>query len=980
MIHLRRGFSRISRRRFLATSGLAGAAAMAPVGRARAGVILKHLIPEEDIIPGVSYWLNSTCSECPAGCGVKVRLREGNAVKIEGNENHPVNHGGLCARGQSALQALYSPARIQTPLRRNAGGRMDPTGWKDAFDLIARSTSASGSSEKVVVVTSQVTGAMRAMLERFAAGSPKFNFFVCEPLDYAPVAAANKLCFGLEAVPTYSFDKARTIVSFGADFLETWLSPVSNAHGYAISRNPTNGAMSRMIQFESYMSLTGANADERYCCPPGVETLVALSIASRMLSGTALPASEWETWRSALRPFTIERAAKAAGVPPQVLEQVADRLRSQTPSLALAGGPSSHSTCATALQVAVNLINFSAGGYGKTLTFDRAEHAPVGTYSQLLDLVEDMEAGRVSTLIVHECNPLFAFPEPERLKTAMKRAPLKIQLASVRDSASESYDIVLPALHWLERWDKVESRSGVYSLQQPVIKPWCDARHAGQALSDIMAVLPDHTTRMPEDYQQFLRERWENIPGDRSASEDSDDFWKQVLTDGGYWAPPVSRKVTLNARAAEAISDFAPMVSLSGEHVLLPVTTVRYGDGRQTGRPWLYEMPDPITLIVWDTPLLISLGTSKKWNCQSGDIVRLKCDKGFLEAPVYVQSGTHDAVVAVSLGAPSDKYASFYFEPANHPLHRLRGDIDKFSGALSWVGTPLTFEGVTGHNRLARLQGSGRQDGRGIAQTIATTEVGKLGKASRRPATLEFDLYPKHEHPVHDWGMVIDLSVCIGCGACAVACYAENNVHVVGKNECLRGREQSWLRIERFIDKGRTVFLPALCQQCEHAPCETVCPVYAAVHSSEGLDVQVYNRCVGTRYCANNCPYKVRRFNWFTYKVDPPLEKQFNPDVFVRTRGIMEKCTFCIQRIREHKEIAKDEKRRLRDGEVVPACAQSCPTGAIRFGDLKDPASQVSKQMDDPRGYAILAELNTQPSILYLKRVYHADGTVTETL
>ncbi|MBI4830583.1 MAG: 4Fe-4S dicluster domain-containing protein [Candidatus Lindowbacteria bacterium] len=999
--------NKISRRKFLATAGFAGAAAVAPTGRSGAGVILKHLIPEEEIIPGVSYWPVSTCGECPAGCGVKVRIREGKAVKIEGNETHPVNLGGLCARGQSALQALYSPARIQTPLRRNTNGQMDAISWEDAFDHIARSKSASSSSGKVVLVTSQVTGAMRAMLERLAANSPRFSFFVSEPLDYAAMATANKLCFGLEAVPTYSFDKARTIVSFGADFLETWLSPVSYAHGYAGSRQLTNGTMGRMIQFESHLSLTGANADQRYCCPPGAETLIALSIASLMLTGRGasppasrvekqqlrhsgpsageesssarLPASELETWRTALRPFTVERAAMASGIQPQIIEQVADRLRSETPSLAVAGGPTSRATYATPLQVAVNLINFIAGNYGKTLSFDRIENAPGGTYTQVRELVEDMEKGRVAALIVHDCNPAFAFPQPERLISAMKRAPLKIQLASAQMGASEANDLVLPTLHWLECWDELEPRSGIHSLRQPVVKSLYDARHPGQALSDIAAALSGRTAETAASYEEFLRNRWEKIREQAPAYESFDDFWQQVLTGGGYWAKPVPQKVTLSVNAAEAIKDVEPIVPRPSELLLLPIATVRYGDGRQTGRPWLHELPDPITTIVWDNPILISPNAAKKWNCQSGDIVKLKCSKGSLEALVYVQAGTSDAVVAAPLGAPSEKYAAYHFGVESHPLHRLEGGVDKASGALSWLDTPLTFEGVTARARFARLQGSGRENGRGIAQSIALNEVGRLTTGhGKQPAAYEFDLYPKHVHPLHDWTMVIDLSACIGCGACAVACYAENNVHVVGKKECLRGREQSWLRIEPFVDKGRIVFLPMLCQQCEHAPCETVCPVYAALHSSEGLNLQVYNRCVGTRYCANNCPYKVRRFNWFTYKVDPPLEKQFNPDVFVRTRGMMEKCTFCIQRIREHKEIAKDEKRVLRDGEVIPACAQSCPTGAIYFGDLKDPASRVSQQVGDTRGYAILSELNTQPSIIYLKRVYHPDGTTIE--
>jgi molybdopterin-containing oxidoreductase family iron-sulfur binding subunit len=769
-------------------------------------------------------------------------------------------------------------------------------------------------------------------------------------------------------------------VSFGADLFETWLSPVSNAYGFAEARHVVDGMPWRLIQFESHLSLTGANADERYCCPPGAETLIVLAIAHEMLKNSAMPPEQAEKWRRALQSFSMERAARASGVSVDTLMGVANRLRNQTPSLAVAGGPTCRSKYGTVIQIGVNLINIAAGNYGKTLSFERFEHAPVGTHRQLTDLVEEMEAGRVEALIVHDTNPEFAFPEPERWRAAVKRVPLTVQLAPVRDSASESYDIILPIHHWLERWDLVEPRSGLHCVQQPTIAPWCDSVHPGEAFLQIMNALMEKRPEPNGHYEEFLRGQWNKIRGGESANVEFDDFWQEVLASGGYWERPTARNVQLDARAADAIPSVELAFPEPGTITALPITTIRYGDGRQTGRPWLHEMPDPITTLVWDTPLLISPETAKKWKCRSGDMVRIECGGDTITVPAYVQPGTSDAVAAMPLGVPSNAYAQYHYAADSHLLHRLAGHIDTSSGSISWVGAPVEFKGVVGRVRLARLQGHNSQKGRGIAQTTAISETGQSEQHPAEEAIVEADLYPKHEHPVHDWGMVIDLSRCIGCGACAVACQAENNIYVVGRKQCLNGRELSWLRIERFIDRGRIVFLPMLCQHCEHAPCETVCPVYAALHSSEGLNQQIYNRCVGTRYCANNCPYKVRRFNWFTYKVDPPLERQFNPDVSIRTRGIMEKCTFCVQRIREHKEIAKVEGRALRDGEVVPACAQSCPTHAITFGDLNDGTSEVATRFSDPRGYTIFSELNTQPSIVYLRRECLADGTGTESV
>jgi molybdopterin-containing oxidoreductase family iron-sulfur binding subunit len=930
------------------------------------------MIPYDHFIPGVSYWLNSTCGECAAGCGVKVRVRDGNATKIEGNERHPINHGGLCARGQSALQALYSPARVRQPLRRTDAAKLEPSTWDSALKLIGKS----GTEGEVAVISCQITGALRAMLEKRTNNFESLRMLVHEPLDFAPITAANKVCFNIEAVPTYRLENARTIVSFGADLFETWISPVSNAHGFSRTRQVESGSIGRLIQFESHLSLSGMNADERYLCAPGSETLIALAIASSLVEDDAA-LEDRDAWRAALMPFTLERAAEASGIPSQVISATAEKLRAHRPNLAVAGGPTSRHRHATALQVAVNLINYALDNYRQTLGFDRTENAPTGTYRQLLELIEDMEAGRIQALIVHETSPAFALPDPARWNAALKRVPLKIQLTSVRDDSSAQYDLVLPVHHWLERWGMLEPRSGLNSVQQPMVTPLYESRNAGQVLADVLDAWTGSSAGL--DYEKFLEGEWNRIQEHFAPESEFEDFWRDVLEAGGYWLDPVRRRISLDARAAEVIESLHTETFAADRHVLLPITTVRYGDGRHTGRPWLSELPDPITTIVWDNPLLISQATAEKWRCRSRDVVRLKCGDRTLEAPVYVQPGTSDAVVAIALGAASPEYAPYHASPSGHPLHCLTGRVDERSGSLAWLGTPVEFAGVVGRASLARLQGGDDQTGRHIAQAVSLDRLHEL-EGSEEHKTGITDLYPKHEHPRHDWSMVIDLSLCVGCGNCAVACMAENNVFVVGKKLCAMGRELSWLRIERFLDHGRPVFLPMLCQHCEHAPCETVCPVYAAVHNSEGLNLQVYNRCVGTRYCANNCPYKVRRFDWFTYKVDPPLERQFNPDVYVRTRGIMEKCTFCVHRIREHTGDAKDGKRALRDGEVVPACAQSCPTGAIVFGDLNDPVSRVSKLFNDHRGYRIFEELNTQPSIVYLKRVHQPDATPMKEL
>ncbi|RJP21725.1 MAG: 4Fe-4S dicluster domain-containing protein [Candidatus Abyssobacteria bacterium SURF_5] len=960
----------MNRREFLKATALAGAATVVPTGRSGAALLLKHLIPVEELIPGVSYWRSSTCNECPAGCGVRVRLINSNATKIEGNAQHPVNHGGLCARGQSALQGLYSPRRVQSPLRRTESGELEALTWQAALEVAGTSPKEG----KIVIVGRHVTGAMQTLLQDLTSDAPELEHLIFEALEYPFVSAANNLSFGIKGIPIYQFEHARLILSFGADFLETWLSPVSCAHGFAATRSVTDPSKSRFIQFESHWSLTGANADERFSIPPGTDLALVGAIAAEVISDAITERPELQKWRDALEPFSVEKASKATGLPAKTIRNVAVLLRSRKPSLVLAGGPTSRTTHATALQVLVNLINYAAGNYGKTVSFNRYEHSPVGSYRDMLKTVEEMEKGEVGALIVHDTSLEFAFADPDRLRTALANVPLKIKLATVIEESSSDYDLILPILHWIETWDLVEPRTGINCVRQPIIQPFTDSLHAGQVLADLVQTLSGKG-KPSFNYVDFVQTRWQEVRKKTAPDQSFDAFWKTALEQGGIWLPADERAVTLLEDAAATLNGITPDVTSEGS-ILIPIATVRYGDGRHTDKPWLNELPDPITTIAWDNPLLISPAMAERWNCKPCDIVRVSVGGKTLEAPVALQEGTHDGVIAFPIGAAGE-YMPFHAYPKGNPFHALGGEIDPYAGSLAWTAAPVEFAGVIERVPLARIQGSFEQGEREIAQAVVLTQPGELQENHKEEAPhAAGELYPEYAYPIHKWAMVIDLNLCIGCGACAVACQAENNVFVVGKEQCLRGRKLSWLRIQRLADKGLTIFQPMLCQHCGHAPCETVCPVYASVHNSEGLNVQIYNRCVGTRYCANNCPYKVRRFNWFTYKYPPPLQRQFNPFVSVRTRGTMEKCTFCIQRIRELKEIAKDENRPLRDGEIVPACAQSCPTHAIRFGDLRDPDSWIAKHVADRRGYVVLEHLNTQPSITYLKKIV-SQGTLS---
>jgi molybdopterin-containing oxidoreductase family iron-sulfur binding subunit len=434
--------------------------------------------------------------------------------------------------------------------------------------------------------------------------------------------------------------------------------------------------------------------------------------------------------------------------------------------------------------------------------------------------------------------------------------------------------------------------------------------------------------------------------------------------------------------------DTAPAPLASGEMHLHVYPSTRYYDGRGANRPWLHEIPDPITNITWDGWAEIHPETAKGLGVIEGDILILQSAAGMVEAPAYIYEGIRKDTVAMPLGLGHTSFGRYAKDLGANAVRLLGARSDARTGALAYAGTGVKVSKAARHTPLARTDGSLTQHGRGFAQIIPVSALLGQGsadaehpeqghEAGRHLAKVHYpDNYPEHEHKDYRWGMAINLSSCTGCSACVAACYAENNVPVVGKQQVARGRNMAWIRVERYIenvsDSPDVRFAPMMCQQCDNAPCEPVCPVYATQHNSEGLNVQTYNRCVGTRYCANNCPYKVRSFNWFDPQFDEPMNLQLNPDVSIRSKGIMEKCTFCVQRIRGAKEVARDEGRKVRDGDVAPACAQSCPAEAIVFGNLLDPESAVSRLTANQHGYRILEELNTKPAITYLPRVKQA--------
>ena len=516
-----------------------------------------------------------------------------------------------------------------------------------------------------------------------------------------------------------------------------------------------------------------------------------------------------------------------------------------------------------------------------------------------------------------------------------------------------------------------------------------DTKHVGDLLLEVGRALGDDAAAsLPRrGFYRFLRDEWErrqpapqpDTDTGASGAPDFETYWADALRRGGTSEPvdPVTVDVSQGLLETDLMGDLAP--STAGRaHTLVTYPSLHFFDGRGANRPWLQEIPEPMLKTTWGTGIEMTPETAQTIGAEEGQLVGVASDHGQVEASVIINPHLSDGVVAIAIGQGHTDFGRYATGRGVNPIALLDAEPESASGGVRWVGTGVTVTPRELSRPIPRLQRSFDQDGRELARSVS---LAALVAGDVQPEAQHFSLHPDHDHPVHHWGMTIDLDACNGCNACVAACYAENNIPVVGADQMRRGRTLSWIRLERFVEPsppGRpgtedagpdNRILPMLCQHCDHAPCETVCPVFATYHTDEGLNAQVYNRCVGTRYCSNNCPYKVRRFNWFTPEFDAPLQLQLNPDVTARSAGVMEKCTFCVQRIQDGKEVARDEHRPVRDGDVSPACAQSCPAQAIVFGDTNDPASRVSQLSDDARAYQVLHDLNTRPAVTYLKKV-----------
>jgi Fe-S-cluster-containing dehydrogenase component len=946
-----------SRRDFLTLMGFSLGAAACSRGSTQQAVPL--VAAAEDLTPGVPNWYATTCAGCSASCSVLVKTRDGRPIKVEGNPDAPLFGGGTCAVGQATVLSLYDGRRLRQPLWLGS-----PVSWEEVDGQVqSRLRTAIAAPGRVVLLSGTLTSpSTRDIVARWSTRYSNFRHLVYEPVSYAAIGRAHEACFDRAVLPHYRFDKAALVVGFEADFLGTWLSPVEFTSQYAQSRKPGR-SMARHVHFESGLSLTGANADVRHAVAPSEIALVALALLER------------------LQQVDPDRGVDESRLPvaTSALDALALRLRQHRgESLVVCGIQD------VAMQTVVARINHLLGNIGRTIELSPCSVQKQGDDEGVAALVDEMQRGEIHALLLYGVNPIYDYPDQEAFRRGLERVGLSVSFADRIDETAAHVHAVCPDHHYLEAWGDAEPVTGCFSLTQPTITPLFDTRAAQDSLLKWLGEA--------QDYRHYLRAYWQRHLHPRTGGQgDFDAFWDRTLQAGFVQTGvPLERPATFNGNVEAAASRIreahrrAASSGGSGRFELHVYETVALRDGRHANNPWLQELPDPITKLTWGHAVAIASSAADRLGLRDGEIVLVKSGDVHVELPIYRQPGQSPATVSIARGY-GRTHAGAVGNGVGVNASRFLRIADE--GLLHLPATVVALEKTGRFASLAATQTHHSMEGRPLVREATLQEFLADPTTGIEPASPQPSLWTGRAPGGHTWGLTIDLSSCTGCSACLIACQAENNVPVVGKDEVGRSREMHWIRVDRYYagsaDAPDVVFQPVMCQHCANAPCETVCPVLATVHSSDGINEQIYNRCVGTRYCENNCPYKVRRFNWFRYANNPrfdftmnsPLGAMvLNPDVVVRSRGVMEKCSLCIQRIQAGKVAAEQSGKPIADGQIQTACQQACPAKAIVFGDVQDHGSQAARLREGRRYYRLLDELGTRPGVGYLSKIRNREA------
>jgi molybdopterin-containing oxidoreductase family iron-sulfur binding subunit len=911
--------------------------------------IVPYVNAPEEFVPGIPRHYATTMPFRRSAYGLIVESHEGRPTKVEGNPAHPSTLGASSSRIQASVLGLYDPDRSQSVMSQGS-----QKSWGDfvkAWGELAAAHNADGGASLGVITESFSSPTLARLVAALGDKFPLVQVATYDAISDENRLAGLKAATGKDVDLMLRLDQASVILALDADPLLLDPEMIRHARGFAAGRRAgaSGGAMNRLYAVEAVYSLTGAMADHRLRLESRQIALFLAALAARL----AAPSAGAVTAVPGVDPRWIDALAK-------------DLLANRGKGLIVAGERQP-----AAVHAAVCSLNTVLGNTGKTVSYYETKDAALPNASSLATLVTAMKEGTIKTLVVLGGNPVFDAPADLEFASAMAKVPHTIALGHTIDETSARAEWHIPRAHYLESWGDARAVGGTLSVVQPLILPL----FAGRTEVEMLGLM------LGDDRPgyDFVRETWTPILGDA----DFDTKWNRVLHDGLLTGSELPEVVP--NQAAQAPPELAHPAAASGlEIVFLPSASVH--DGRFANNGWLQELPDPLTKLTWDNPALVSPKTAETLGLANEDLVRLEHAGRSLELPVWILPGMADNVVAATLGYGRASAGRVGTGVGFDTFKVRESKAPAFAGGVKLTKVGRTYP-------LSSTQHHGSMEGRPLVRESSVTELhaksGGAEKAEKKeaghPGALgvfaeeapHFSLWTEHTYDKGpQWGMTIDLNACIGCNACMVACQSENNVPVVGKVQVAKGREMHWIRVDRYFSgepsaNPEAVFQPVPCMQCEDAPCEQVCPVAATVHDSQGLNVMVYNRCIGTRYCSNNCPYKVRHFNFFNFTKDTPeiLKLAMNPDVTVRARGVMEKCTYCTQRINRGKIDAKLAGRELKDGDVKTACQQACPAQAIEFGDLRDRSSRVAAAKADPRNYALLDELNTKPRTTYLSKV-----------
>ena len=969
--HESRDATSAPRRDFLKLMGFGVAAATLASCQTPVIKAIPYLNKPEEVDPLISNFYASTYFTGSDYNAVLVKSRDGRPIKLEGNPESPITRGGLSARAQAAVLSLYDGGRLQHFAIKGRKAEVKQV------DQEIRTKLAATTGRIAIVSPTIISPTTKKVIAEFIA-----RYSNATHVMYDAQSASGLLQANGGVVPGYDFGKANVIVSLGADFLGTWISPVEYARQYVQNRKVSTDkrSMSRHFQFETAMTLTGSNADVRVPVKPSEMGAIALALYNAVAGNGGA-----STYKNA-----------------QLTAAAAELSANRGAGLVVSGSND------PAVQTLVAAINQALGNVGSTVNMAVPSNVRQGDDARMAALVNDMNNGSVGAVIFYNANPVYNHPLGAKVKSGIAKVPLTISLNDRLDETGSLCQYAAPDSHWLESWNDFEPKRGFLSLAQPVITPLFTTRQAQESLL--------HWAGNNTSYYKYLRATWRAITPTDAA-------WDQVVHDGvttGTVLPAAPAMLTAALSPAAAAAQISGAAKPSGIELALYEKVGLSASGAEANNPFLQELPDPISKATWGNYLAVprTMAVENKW--EQGDVVKVTANGYSVELPVLIQPGQANGTVSVALGygrtlagKAGDKVgenaAPLAMAGANGIMYMNVVNLAK-TEATSPIAQTQTHhtimdrKPVVQENSLVNYKKNPKE----------VTEYEKVATPDGLEKPNKVSMWQDYQYNNHHWGMAVDLNSCIGCGSCVIGCQTENNTAVVGKQEVINRREMHWMRIDRYYssdhhkdefetvgkvgtyaamedpsDNPQVIFQPMMCQQCNHAPCETVCPVLATTHSSEGLNQMTYNRCIGTRYCANNCPYKVRRFNWFSYYSNEKFETVnghmftdlgrmvLNPDVTVRARGVMEKCSFCIQRIQLGKLEAKKQKRRPMDGEIVSACAQSCPTEAIVFGDMRDPNSRISQLLrreDGERAFHSLESINVQPNVTYLTKIRNAES------